>query len=1038
MGHKTFKLSAVSTAMLASLMAGHASYANAEETVDETITVTGIRGSIMRAMDTKRESTGIVDAINAEDMGKFPDTNLAESLQRITGVSIDRTNGEGSKVTVRGFGPDFNVVTLNGRQMPAANLEATTAASTRSFDFANLASEGVSGVQIYKTSRAEYTTGGIGSVINLETHRPLNSPGFKLSVGAKGVMDQSLEGNTITPELSAIVSNSFFDDKVGISLVGSYQQRKSAYNSAVTGNGWYTIKGHDADWGTLPLDEYDDNGILVKEQVAVINRPTVDEVYSVPRNLSYEFNNVERERVNGQLTLQFRPVDSILATLDYTYAKNEVETNSTNISAWFNNAYDTTTPGNIVMTEGTDAVGSVVAPVIYTDLSGADAASGVASFGTYNENKSLGFNLEFTPNENLKLVLDIHSSEAEAGPADWRGSNNIIGLTQNDRIGATVDYSKDFPVLDIVYANGAEERDASRMMSAGTSFRNAYMKSEIDQYQLKGKYTFDDGLVHSIDFGIASMEAKNRSAFGNSQRDSTWGGYGIASKMDETSPDYDPDYQMQDSYDDDIFTLDTVPDKFSDIPGSDNPRMEKYIYKADFLEVIDQVEAIAIANDESLGDCGPKLCAPTSYSTDRRVVEKQQSAFVQANFVFDVIERPANLSVGVRYEETDVTSPAVVPNYTSVSWTGANEFSLAAAGEPINSAQSGSYDNVLPALDFDIEIIDDLILRTAIGKSITRPSYSDIQGGRTVDQLGRINGGTGSSGNPNLLPFESTNFDLSAEWYYDEGSYMSIGYYAKDVKNFIGNGSITDTPFDVVHPFSGPNAAEALAALNLSAEEAGPNAGDLRQYYLDQGWIDAVGKLTDPTDGYERASFVFTAPSNAKEASIDGFEVAIQHLFGDSGFGTQINFTTVDGDVVYDNYNTNKGNQVDENGVELVDEEGNSIPVENQFVLLGLSDSANFVGFYEKDGLQVRLAYNWRDKFLVNTFTGDQKNPIYTEAYGQWDLNVSYDVNENLTVFVEGINITDEYTRQHSRHQNMVMNVTQQAPRYNIGARYTF
>ena len=1037
MGHKKFKLSAVSTAMLASLMAGHTSYANAEETVDETITVTGIRGSIMRAMDTKRESTGIVDAINAEDMGKFPDTNLAESLQRITGVSIDRTNGEGSKVTVRGFGPDFNVVTLNGRQMPAANLEATSASSSRSFDFANLASEGVSGVQVYKTARAENPTGGIGSVINLETHRPLNTPGFKLSIGAKGVLDQSVEGSSITPELSAIVSNSFFDDKVGVSLVGSYQKRESAYSSAVTGNGWYTIKGNDGDWGTLPLDEYDENGILVKEQVAVVNRPTEDEVYSVPRNLSYEFNNNTRERVNGQLTLQFRPVESVLATLDYTYSKNEVETNSTNISAWFNNAYDTTTPGNIVMTEGTDAVGSVVAPVIYTDLSGADAASGVASYGTYNENKSVGFNLEFTPSDNLKLVLDVHSSEAEAGPADWRGSNNIIGLTQNDRIGATVDYSQDLPVLDIMYGNGAEERDPSRMMSAGTSFRNAYMKAEIDQYQLKGVYTFDDGIVESINFGINSTESTNRSAFGNTQRD-TWGGYGVKSKMDPEHDDYDADYQMQDSYDDDIFTLDTVPNKFSDIPGSDNPRLEKYIYKTDFMEVIDQIEAIAVLNDESLGECGPRLCAPSTFSEDRTVIEKQQAAYVQANLVFDLANMPANLSLGVRYEETDVTSPAVVPNYTNIAWTGANEFSLSASGEPVASAQSGSYDNVLPAIDFDIEVFDDFIVRAALGKSMTRPGYADIQGGRSVSQLARINGGTGSSGNPNLLPFESTNFDLSAEWYYGEGSYVSLGYYAKDVKNFIGQGSLTEAPFAVVHPFSGPNAAQALADLNISADDAGPNAGDLRQYYLDQGWIDADGNLTDPSDGYLPTDITFTVPSNEKEASLDGFEFAVQHLFGESGFGTQINFTIVDGDVVYDDYNTNKGNLLDADGNEVLDEEGNAVPKPNQFVLQGLSDSANFVGFYDKDGVQVRLAYNWRDKFLASTFTGDQKNPIYTEAYGQWDINVSFDVNENLTVFAEGINITDEYSRQHSRHENMVVNVTQQAPRYNIGARYTF
>src|SRR6185503_21145805 len=136
----------------------------------EEVVVTGLRGSLKASMEIKRDSTGVVDAISAEDIGKFPDTNLAESLQRITGVSIDRVNGEGSAVTVRGFGPTFNLVTLNGRQLPAASVGTITGNPTsagaqgtsRSFDFATLASEGVSGLEVYKTGNAAVPSGGIG------------------------------------------------------------------------------------------------------------------------------------------------------------------------------------------------------------------------------------------------------------------------------------------------------------------------------------------------------------------------------------------------------------------------------------------------------------------------------------------------------------------------------------------------------------------------------------------------------------------------------------------------------------------------------------------------------------------------------------------------------------------------------------------------------------------------------------------------------------------------------------------------------------
>src|SRR5690349_5855707 len=204
----------------------------AQETLEEVV-VTGIRGSLTSSMNLKRDSQGVVDGIVAEDIGKFPDTNLAESLQRISGVSIDRSSiGEGQRVTVRGVGPDFNLVLLNGRQMPASSLADTGASNSRAFDFANLASEAVSEVQVYKTSRAEVPTGGIGATINIKTARPLDNPGFRANFGVKGVMDtsndnlpNSLQGDDITPELSGIISNTFDEGRLGVSLSGSYQER---------------------------------------------------------------------------------------------------------------------------------------------------------------------------------------------------------------------------------------------------------------------------------------------------------------------------------------------------------------------------------------------------------------------------------------------------------------------------------------------------------------------------------------------------------------------------------------------------------------------------------------------------------------------------------------------------------------------------------------------------------------------------------------------------------------------------------------------
>jgi TonB-dependent receptor len=204
----------------------------AQDQVMEEVVITGIRSSMQKSLDVKRDGTGVVDAITAEDIGKMPDTNLAESLQRITGVSINRVNGEGSEVTVRGFGGNYNLVTVNGRQMPSANVKSITGNPTdqgnqgvsRSFDFSNLASEGVSGIQVYKTGQAAVPTGGIGATINIETIKPLVA-GNKLSLGIKAVEDTG--GDDTTAEASGLFSWANDEGTLGVAVFGSYQERDS-------------------------------------------------------------------------------------------------------------------------------------------------------------------------------------------------------------------------------------------------------------------------------------------------------------------------------------------------------------------------------------------------------------------------------------------------------------------------------------------------------------------------------------------------------------------------------------------------------------------------------------------------------------------------------------------------------------------------------------------------------------------------------------------------------------------------------------------
>ena len=168
----------ISAALTASVttnaMAEEAALNEEKDAKIEVIEVRGIKGSLTRAMNLKRDMSGVVDAISSEEMGKFPDSNLAESLQRITGVAVSRSNGEGSQITVRGFGPEFNLITLNGRQMPGTGY-------TRSYNLENVASEGVSALEVFKTARADVPSGGLGATVNISTARPFQKPGQNFS-----------------------------------------------------------------------------------------------------------------------------------------------------------------------------------------------------------------------------------------------------------------------------------------------------------------------------------------------------------------------------------------------------------------------------------------------------------------------------------------------------------------------------------------------------------------------------------------------------------------------------------------------------------------------------------------------------------------------------------------------------------------------------------------------------------------------------------------------------------------------------------------
>ncbi|WP_431263686.1 TonB-dependent receptor [Roseateles chitinivorans] len=958
----------------------------ADATID-TVVVTGIRQSLDTSLNLKRQQRGVVDGIVAEDIGKFPDTNLAESMQRIAGVSIDRSMGEGSKVTVRGVGPDFNLVLLNGRQMPASTLADTGPSNSRAFDFANLATESISALEVYKTSRASAPTGGLGAVINIKTARPLDTKKTIASIGLKAVHDEgnsrlpdNIKGSGTTPEVSGIFSTTFADGMFGLAVSGSLQKRDAGYNTAGVPGGWLPFKGSEV--ATPQLPALPQPGQPGSENIT--NRPGPNDVYSLPQNVAYAMTGVKRERTNGQVTFQFAPTKTLTTTLDYTASQNKVHTRRNDMSAWFSFG-----PSSSSWTSG-----PVSAPLTYTEAlaaGNADLSMGGADFKTKNDNKSLGFNADWKATDKLRFEFDAHRSTATSGADGPWGTNNVISTASFNRGQTTADFTQEMPILIMP----TTQRDAALQQVTGSSFRNSYMKAEVDQQQIRGAWTINED--SKLDFGVGLTKAKNRSAYANVQLDN-WGGTAEGWK----------------NYPDNVWLPANLRDYFGKMGGNGDPRLFTQFYTFDFATIRDLAS-------KANGDPS-KYLASNVFSTDRRTTEKSSSAFAEYTRDWE-LGVPMSATVGMRYEKTKVNSQALVPTATGITWGSNNELTVL-KGDPGFTELDGKYHYWLPNIDYQAELTDKLKLRASYGVTLGRPGWDAIQGGQTLNDLARLSGGTGAQGNPGLKPLKSKNIDFSLEYYYARSSYVAAGVFRKNISNYIGSTLIDATPFNLHTPIGGAYYNEAS-----TTGACGSDITCIRDYILNRyNGQPGVTKTGDANGhalgtiagqpGDPIANFQITVPANTQSNSLKGFELNVQHAFGNSGFGVAANYTKVKSGLKFDN-----------------------MSLAQQYALVGLSDSANLVGFYEDARFSVRLAYNWRDKFLAAVNDGNQLGrsaPIFTEPYKQLDLSVGYNFSEKLSMQAEVINLTDSILRQHGRTSEEVFNVVQTGRRYMLGLRYKF
>lgn len=1028
----SFKKKLLAT-LVASSSIGLSGFAFGQDEAEE-IVVTGIKASLQRAVDIKRDAAGVVDAISSEDIGKMPDSNLAESLQRITGISIDRTDGEGARITSRGFGPAYNLVTLNGRQLASASIgEGGGVDSTRSFDMSNIASESVNGVQVYKTGKASVPTGGIGATVNLSTAKPFDHEGFKASVGGKLLSDQSNDiGADITPELSGFASWS--NETFGASLSLTHQERTSG-RSGFAGPSWGDI-----------LQRYSGGGIFsggYSPDAVIEGAPATGDLATRTQEAHFFHTDTSRRRDNGLLTLQFRPTDKITATLDYMKAETKMASQEDIYSLWFS---DGAWPTNGAKWDGS----KISSTPLYLWQSNYDSKK-----NTYtprdialkngqrtadNTLDDLGLNVGFEATDNLTLNLDVHHSKSKATPWYDRGpgSNITLGIGVNTIIGQGLDMSGDLPLIASVLNNGSiKKSDVGSTISQLVSAR-AY--ADVKEAKISGTYKFEDS--GSINFGFDSLQTEaiqKQSDIGNA---TMRGGWSVMAPGD-INPDW--------------FELINFNDYFDGYNSELSPGAKSFFSKVGHNadKATSNITGVRVTNFNAVARAmfadspgkTPYAANPID-SVDRKIAEDIQAAYIETNLDGNLGNMKVNLSAGLRYEVTDVDSYSRV-SPRKLTWTADRDFNneaIGAAGSIPYSVNSFHYNNVLPNLDLTFHVTDNLIARASSSKTIARANYNDLQMGaagsppRGGPLLATGLLGTSSDGNVKLKPIESNNLDFSVEYYFNDTDYVSVGYFDKRVPNFIGSAESNVTYPKTQDPSNGPRAQAAAAALraqgfavtdrNLFQMVAMMNDTDHGCINTKAASLCGTGGTFNPAD-YEKWSNgtdivavagdpgvtnITTMPVNSKDATLNGWEFAAQHFFGDTGFGIQANYTIVNGSI---GYNLNAG------------------PGEGQFALAGLSDSANIIGIYEKDQWQARIAYNWRDKFLDNPNAGGGE-PEFTKAFGQIDFSVGYKFTDDLTVSLEGTNVTGEDKKTFGRTTNQVRYLDVLEARYSLSARYNF
>ncbi|MBM0106965.1 TonB-dependent receptor [Steroidobacter sp. S1-65] len=738
-------ISRTGVSVLSLCLGGVAAAQNVEEVI-----VTGFRESLEVALEAKRDSVNFTDSISAEDVGKLPDNNLAEALQRVPGVQISRTNGEGQQISIRGLGPSFARVLFDGMPISAASEGSVDQqARNREFDFDLLPSEIFSTLQVSKTPRASLVEGGLSGTIDLRTPRPFDYNDFQASYQLQAAYQSTSE--EVDPRGSFLISKNW-NDRFGALLSVSTSQR-TFRTDGWSSQGWTSGRvpgneiGRPYDAGftwnlpsvfASPANQAPDfinesgltNAQLSRTQVPRLGRP--------------EVQIGDRDRIGGTLALQWAPTDALQFNLDVIYAKLESD-----FDRYANNLLVRNTTSN---TDNETGFGYITPSNFSVDGNNTLTSGSLLNAKFWSENRLFQQESDFKHvglGGSWQIADQVHlSAKASKAESDfrWRMTTYLflsepgqVDLQVRDGIPVIT------PHLDLANSSNwrfntvrvqprtreEENENLALDLTLGDDERNIRIGALANKY-------FRERLTYSSSVGFDQGTALT-----------PFGYTGGAALRDFDITDFS----------------EVVPvnygEHFDDPAGYNR-------------WIVSDLRAFSRMMDPGVLDANANLDFQNSGSFE----EDNLSAYIEANAAFQVWDRTLRVNAGLRYVKTEHEMQGFIRLATTPA-PATNLFGIRKDDYGRNTID-GEYSEFLPSLNLAYEVSDTVLARFSISQTMTRPNPNDLQPFTGISTAGVV-----SQGNQNLQPYLADQLDGGVEWYFSEGAVLGGNVFYKEITGFV-------------------------------------------------------------------------------------------------------------------------------------------------------------------------------------------------------------------------------------------------------------